>query len=211
VDPFDLSGTLRRIRRLADVSQRELARGCGVSQATVAQAETGRRDLRVGTLAAAAELAGLRLTLLDAQGTEVLPMSPDTVRDRGYNRFPAHLDTRRADEGHWLHEPRRDRPEPSFTVTRDRASRDASRRRLGAPDDHHPERPGDSPADRAEARRRQHRRQRAEERERRFLAGEFARLPDAFVCSCPDGCDALDDRSGKPVHAEECPCLCDIA
>jgi transcriptional regulator with XRE-family HTH domain len=209
--PFDLPGMLRRIRRLADVSQRELARACGVSQAAVAQAETGRRELAVGTLAAAAALAGLRLTLLDGTGTEVVPMSPDTVRDRGNHRFPAHLDTRRADEGRWLYEPRRDRPEPSFTVTRDRANRDAGRHRRGTPDDHHPERPGDSPADRAAARRQERRRADAAERERRFLAGEFAGIDLRFECTCPAACDELDDRSGRPVHAPECSCDCDLA
>src|SRR4051794_12058442 len=103
---FDLPGTLRRIRRLADMSQRELGQACGVSQAVVAQAESGRRDLKVGTLAAAAALAGLRLTLVNGDDVEVQPMSPEGVRDRGRRRFPAHLDTRRAGAGHWLYEPR---------------------------------------------------------------------------------------------------------
>jgi transcriptional regulator with XRE-family HTH domain len=200
---FDLPGTLRRIRRLADMSQRELGQACGVSQAVVAQAESGRRDLKVGTLAAAAALAGLRLTLVNGDDVEVQPMSPEGVRDRGRRRFLAHLDTRRAGAGHWLYEPRRDRPEPSFTVTRDRTSRDARRHAGGTPDDHHDERAAGVPTDHADARRR--------ERERRFLAGEFAHVREGFVCTCPGECDELDDRSGRPVHAAGCPCNCDLA
>jgi len=42
---FDLSGTLRRIRRSADLSQRELADACGVSQSVVARAEAGQREV----------------------------------------------------------------------------------------------------------------------------------------------------------------------
>ncbi|HYO36266.1 MAG TPA: helix-turn-helix transcriptional regulator, partial [Geodermatophilus sp.] len=85
---------LRRIRRTADLSQRELADGCGVSQSTVARAEAGRRDVGVGLLVTAARLAGLRLALLDAEGREVTPMDAAAVRDGGGRLFPAHLDTR---------------------------------------------------------------------------------------------------------------------
>jgi transcriptional regulator with XRE-family HTH domain len=211
VSTFDLPGSLRRIRRLADLSQRELAAAAGISPSTVGHAESGARDLSVRLMADMAELAGLRLALLDRSGGEVGPMSDEAIRDSAGRLFPAHLDTRYSDEG-WWHGPHRyDREQPWYTFTRRRDIRDRVRRRTGTPEDHQLPQPGDSPADRAEARRREYRRARAEERERRFLAGEFARLPDAFVCSCPDGCDELDDRSGKPVHADECPCLCDIA
>ena len=208
---FDLCGALRRIRRLADLSQRELAAAASVSLAAIAHAEAGSRDLPIASLARAAELAGLRLVLLDGAGREVPPMSDDTVRDLSGRRFPAHLDTRRSDEGTWLYEPRRDRPETAFTFGRNRDARDERRAHLGTPADHVLARPGDSPWARAAERRRVALRAAAEERERRFLAGEFAHLPDAFICSCPAECDQLDDRSGKPVHAEGCPCLCDLA
>jgi transcriptional regulator with XRE-family HTH domain len=208
---FDLRGALRRIRRLADLSQRELAVAASVSAAAVAHAEAGTRDLPVASLARAAGAAGLRLALLDGAGHEVRPLSDEVVRDLSGRRFPAHLDTRRSDEGTWLYEPRRDRPETSFTFDRNRDFRDRRRVHLGTPADHLLAVPGDSPRERAAERRRSALRARAEERERRFLAGEFARLPDAFVCTCPAECDELDDRSGRPVHARNCPCGCDLA
>jgi transcriptional regulator with XRE-family HTH domain len=211
VTAFDLPGILRRIRRIADLSQRELAAAAGVSASTIGQAESGARDLPVGRVAGMAQLAGLRLVLMDDQGSEVTPMTDEAVRDMSGRRFPAHVDTRYSDEG-WWHGPHRyGREQPWYTFTRRRDLRDRVRRRAGTPEDHQHPQPGDSPADRAEARRREYRRGQAEERKRRFLAGEFAQLPDAFVCSCPAACDELDDRSGKPVHAEECPCPCDIA
>src|SRR4051794_11913875 len=96
---FDLSAALRRIRRAADLSQRELARALGISAAAVARAESGSRSIPLGLLARAATLADLRLVLLDAEGHEVAGMADEAVRDLGGRRFPAHLDTRFADEG----------------------------------------------------------------------------------------------------------------
>lgn len=208
---FDVSGASRRIRRLADASQREFAAALGVSKSFIAALESGQRRTDVDLLARAAGLVGLRLALLDGEGWEVDPMSADAVRDLSGRRFPAHLDTRRSDEGTRLYEPRRDRPETSFTYRRDRDFRDARRRVAGTPTDHHPVLPDDSPAGRRAARRLHAARARAEERERRFLAGEPAGRPDAFTCTCPPRCDELDDRSGRPVHAENCPCSCDLA
>jgi len=51
---------------------------------------------------------------------------------------------------------------------------------------------------------------RAAERERAFLGGERAGRPEPFTCICPPVCDELDDWSGRPVHAEQCPCSCDL-
>lgn len=209
--PFDLSGFLRRVRRLADLSQRELAAAASLPPSSLAHAEAGTRDLPVASLARIAAVAGLRLALLDGDGAEMSPMSSTAVTDRSGRRFPAHLDTLRSDEGHQRYEPRRDRPETSFTYWRDRAARDSRRRTGGTPTDHQPFLPGDSPAERIAERRRAAARARAEELERRFLSGETAGRPDAFTCTCPPRCDELDDRSGPPVHAAECPCSCDLA
>jgi HTH-type transcriptional regulator/antitoxin HipB len=211
VAAFDLPGALRRIRRAADLSQRELARALDVSKSYVGGAESGRSGFDARALAQAATLAGLRLAFLDESGEEVHLMAAEAVRDGSNRRFPAHLDTRYSDEG-WWHGPHRyDREQPWYTFDRDRRTRDRYRRRDGTPDDHQHPRPGDSPADRAEARRRSYAQARAEDRQRRFLAGEFRHLGDAFTCACPPVCDELDDRSGKPVHAPVCACDCDIA
>ena len=209
MQPFDLSGSLRRIRRLADLSQRELADRCNLSQSAVAHAESGQRDLPVGALVRACALAWLRLALLDADGHEIAGMTADAVRDFGGRRFPAHLDTSHSDERWERYAHRFDRPTPWFTVDRDRTGRDAMRRAHGMPDDHHPVRPGDSPQDRRAARQRAARQREREEYQRRLASGEVPPLAE-FDCSCPPVCDELDDRSGRLVHAEGCRCSCDL-
>ncbi|TQN37812.1 helix-turn-helix protein [Blastococcus colisei] len=210
-DVFDLCGVLRRIRRIADVSQRQLAAAAGLSVSAVAHAEAGTRDLPVTALARAAGLAGLRIALLDDHGDEVGGMHPGAVRDRGGRRFPAHLDTMLSEErsSRWDHRPRLDRP--TYTFDRRRTREGPGRRTTGRADDHLLPQPGDAPEERAARRRAEQWRRRTEERERRYLAGEVAGRGDVFTCTCPPRCDELDDRSGPPVHAEDCPCSCDLA
>lgn len=88
---LDITGTLRRARRRADLSQRELAARIGVSASCVARAETGGR-VRVDLLERALAAAGLRLLVVDADDEPVKPMRDDGVRDGARRRFPAHLD-----------------------------------------------------------------------------------------------------------------------
>jgi HTH-type transcriptional regulator/antitoxin HipB len=209
VADLDLPGALRRIRRIADLSQRELAAACGLSQSVVARAESGRGGLLVSALARAAAIAGLRLALLDANGAEVISMSGEAVRDRGGRFFPAHLDTRHGDDRWWYAVHRYDRPQPWYTFDRDRSARDSYRRRDGTPEDHQLPQPGDSPADRAEARRRAEWRSRQERLERARQAVGQPR-DDDFTCACPAACEELDDYSGRPVHAPDCACHCDV-
>src|SRR4051812_21415038 len=76
---FDLSGGIRRIRRIADLSQRQLAGSLGISAAAIAHAEAGTRDLPATVLGRAATLVGLRLVLLDAEGREVSGMADEAV------------------------------------------------------------------------------------------------------------------------------------
>jgi HTH-type transcriptional regulator/antitoxin HipB len=199
---FDVAAALRRIRRLADASQRELAERIGISKSTVAAVESGSRGLDVRVLACAAELAGLSLALVDANGEPVEGMAPNGVRDRLGRRFPAHLDTRYSDEGWWHGPERYSRSTPWYTFDRSRYIRDRYRSRDGTPSDHQLPHPGDSPAERADARR----------HAARLRGIEKAKLrpEEPFECSCPPECDELDDRSGPPVHAQGCPCGCDI-
>ncbi|MGY1651578.1 helix-turn-helix domain-containing protein [Geodermatophilus sp. SYSU D01119] len=210
---FDLAGLLRRIRRAADVSQRELAEACGLSKSSVAAVESGDRGLDARVLARLAAVAGLRLALLDGEGREVSPMDAEAVRDGGGRRYPAHLDIRHGDDG-WWHGPHRyDRDPVTYTFDRDRRWRDLRRVRGDVPDDHRREQPGDDLRDRAEARRRAAARARRERIEQARAAA--ADRPDP-VCTCPPACDDvfLDDRPptpGRPrPHAPGCACGCDL-
>ncbi|MGY1722779.1 helix-turn-helix transcriptional regulator [Blastococcus sp. SYSU DS0533] len=207
---FDLCGLLRRIRRRADLSQRELAERLGLSKSTVAAVEAGARGVDARLLAAAAELAGLRLGLLDEAGHRVERMAPGTVRDRAGRRFPAHLDTMLSEERAWRWEHRPGRPRPTYTFDRRSPWEDAADRARGRPDDHLVSQPGDAPEERAAARRAAAARRRQEERQRRFESGAFRHLDDGWTCTCPPACDDLDDGNGRPAHAAECPCGCDV-
>lgn len=207
-----LSGMLRRIRRAADLSQRELAERLGISKSAVAAAESGSGGLDVRVFARAAEVAGLRLAILDAESREVAGMDDDAVRDGAGRHYPAHLDTRYGDEEWWYtHQGHgHDREQPWYTFDRTRWVRDRVRARHGTPDDHQVPRLGDAPRQRAEARRDAHWRAVAEERRRRFLAGEFADVDPGLTCTCPPECDEIDDGSGPTAHASACACRCDL-
>jgi len=215
-----LGPLLRRIRRCADLSQRELARALGVSAGTVAQAETGARDLPATILARAAELAGLRLALVDDTGGEVPGMAPAAVLDQAGRRFPAHLDTRYGDQAWWHGDHRYGRRQPWYTYDRRRDRRDELRTADGTPPDHQQPRAGDAPDERAAARRRDAlaRRRAADD----LLLAEFRErgCPDAWAptCSCPAECDQLLFPTGPlPAgqnavpHVEACSCRCDVA
>src|SRR5215212_5725552 len=94
MQPFDLSAALRRIRRTADLSQRELAESIAVPKSTIAAAESGVGGLDARRLASAASLAGLHLALVTSDGQHVPGMGATAVRDLSGRLFPAHLDPR---------------------------------------------------------------------------------------------------------------------
>ncbi|MCZ2803809.1 helix-turn-helix transcriptional regulator [Modestobacter sp. VKM Ac-2983] len=206
---------LRRVRRLADMSQRELAEASGVSRDRLSRAEAGRGDLRVGEFAGIVSLARLRLVLLDAQGQEVAPMSAAAVRDRAGRRFPAHLDTRHGDEDWWSGPHRHTRSQPEVTFDRDCHSRDSWRWQLGTPDDHQVHGPGDSLAERAAARgwaALLRRRERREAAWRAWLGSGDPGGPDwGTGCTCPPGCEYVEESNEDLGHASACACGCDVA
>jgi len=90
---YPISGLLRRARRIAGVSQRELARRVGVSASTVARAESGSIEPTLSVFARMLAVAGLHLVMVDEGGHVVTPMRdiPDTRNGGGW-RYPSHLD-----------------------------------------------------------------------------------------------------------------------
>jgi transcriptional regulator with XRE-family HTH domain len=209
VDPFPLAGMLRRIRRIADCSQRELAQRLDMPKGTLAAAETGTRELPVSMVARAASLIGGRLAVLDASGEELRPMDRDAVRDAAGRLFPAHLDTRHGDEHWWGGEHRPRLRQPRYTFHRDRSWRDGRRHDGGTPEDHHTPRPGDSLTERRAQRRAEAQRRREEEFRRRREAGELPLPTPEWTCECPPECAELDIGE-RPRHAQDCPCRCDV-
>ncbi|GAA6527663.1 helix-turn-helix transcriptional regulator [Intrasporangium sp. DVR] len=98
---MDVGGLILRARRHGDLSQRELAAAVGVSQSTVAALEAGARDPALSLFRRILAAGGLRLAVVDSAGQVVAPVSPDTVRDNGGRRLPAHLDADPPDRRPW--------------------------------------------------------------------------------------------------------------
>lgn len=93
----DLGDLLRRLRRRADLSQRELAARAGVPHATVARIELGRAvDPRYRTVERLIRAAGgqVRFDAGPAGEPCQLPAAVphDELRDQAGRRYPAHLD-----------------------------------------------------------------------------------------------------------------------
>ncbi|WP_147062273.1 helix-turn-helix domain-containing protein [Terrabacter aerolatus] len=186
---FDGARYIVRARRLADLSQRELADEIGVARATIGRLESGAAKVDTTTLSVILARAGLRLAVLDHAGLEVGPIPVDVLRDRADRRFPGHLDVRPphdapSDRVH----PRRGTPEARGWFEQ-RPSRADRRDRGGVPVDH----PTVSGL--------------REEREvaywRGVAAAEARRAADPEPeCSCFDGCF---ERTCLP----DCPCQCE--
>jgi len=70
------AGRLREARRLAGLSQSELARRAGTSQATISSYESGDKQPSVATLSRLLAAAGARLTVEHGRRPVVVP-SPD--------------------------------------------------------------------------------------------------------------------------------------
>lgn len=131
---FDIGRFVVRVRRLADLSQRELAGRVGLSQSGIAAIEAGRRQPGVDVLVRILAQADLRLCVLDADGRQVAPFPREAVRDNAGRRFPAHLDVAPPDRlpRERLRSPRYDR-EPAKGWYHLRRTRDVLRE-AGVPD-----------------------------------------------------------------------------
>ena len=131
---FDTAGLVRRARRMADISQRELAEKCGLSKATVGRLEVGS-PVATHVLVRILAEAGLRLQVVDLAGRPVEPMRPDAVRDRGGRLLPA-LSTPGRSHFWWNRAPFRQRDHDAARPPRataggrvDRGAGEVSRRR----------------------------------------------------------------------------------
>jgi HTH-type transcriptional regulator/antitoxin HipB len=132
---IDPSGLVRRVRRAADLSQRQLAALAGVSPACIARIETDAASVRVDLFQTLLAAAGLRLAVLDGDGKEVAPMRADGLRNGAGSRFPAYLDPEPLARRTWSYRSRYTRPKP-VVVCDQRARRDARRRLDGTPVNH---------------------------------------------------------------------------
>jgi HTH-type transcriptional regulator/antitoxin HipB len=189
-DPDHVGRLVARVRRRADLSQRDLAARVGLAPASVARIESGTGLPSLATLSRILELSGLRLAVLDSSGQEVEPVPVDGVRDNQGRRFPAHLDVAPPDEvpyERWAY-PRYDRRPArgwyGLRPARDRALAAGPRR----------ERPADHPTEgELETRARLMRGPQPLTRPPRQLEPE---------CSCPDACF-------EELCIAECTCQCE--
>lgn len=191
--PFDVKGHLRRARRLADLSQRDLAAHLGVSSSAVARWEVGDAAIAVRDFDRVLRLAGLRLCVIDGDRRSVEPVPADGVRDNAGRCFPAHLDVvppdqRPANRGL---APRWDR-RPARGWYALRATREAA---TSAGHDRQAEHPTQE-----ELALRRHRVARLAS-PHRLLTGPAT----AVQCEC------LDDCPEHPACPAECPCQCEPA
>ena len=188
VAAFDLPGALRRIRRLADLSQRELADAPAACRSP--RRRGGERvggTSTVGPSARPPRLAGLRLALLDADGRRCRHGRRTRCATMGgppVSRPPGHPVTATRAGGTARTGTTASSPGTRSTATATR--RDECRDRDGTPEDHHVRQPGDSPAG---AGRRAAAASTAPAGRRnasaRFLAGEFAARPTRLRLHLP--------------------------
>jgi transcriptional regulator with XRE-family HTH domain len=128
--PWPAAGIVRAVRRRADASQRELARRAGVHASTIGRIEAGTLVPSIAMLCRIIAVAGCRLAVVDESGRVLRPMRDwaDT-RDGAERRYPSHLDTILDPEpGEWWADIY-GLARPPETFYRNRAVRDAMRRR----------------------------------------------------------------------------------
>jgi transcriptional regulator with XRE-family HTH domain len=91
---FPIAGLVRRVRRIADLSQRELAKTLGISSSTVGRVENGTLVPTLRLFQRMLAVAQLRLVAIDQEGHIVEPMRDiEDIRDGAGRLYPSHLDT----------------------------------------------------------------------------------------------------------------------
>ncbi|WP_144121671.1 helix-turn-helix domain-containing protein [Catellatospora sichuanensis] len=130
--PFPVVGLIRAARRRADLSQRELAKGAGLHASTVGRIEAGELWPSLVAFAKLMGATGHYLTVVDDDGHVLMPMSDRRdleLRDGAERRYPSHLDlVLDPRPGEWWAD-QYGLARPPETFLRDRAHRDAQRRR----------------------------------------------------------------------------------
>ncbi|MBV1849902.1 helix-turn-helix domain-containing protein [Catellatospora tritici] len=128
--PFPAIGLIRAARRRADLSQRELARGAGLHPSTVGRIEAGELVPSLATFNLLMIATGFYLAVVDEEGAVLIPMDDrEDLRDGAGRRYPSHLDVIPDPEpGEWWADIY-GLARPPETFHRDRARRDAQRRR----------------------------------------------------------------------------------
>lgn len=193
VGGLDVSGLVMRVRRICDLSQRDLGDAIGLDHSQIARIESSLRRVDLPLLAQILSLAGMRIAILDRDGNEVLPVAPDVLRDNAGRRMPAHLDVRAPYDGRTatLLSARYDRPSPKAWYHH-RTIRD--RRRIAGESDAMQDQPTLSGVAQRERDRHEDRLQRARHRAVTLLEVD---------CTCLGGCW----EGGGCV--DECACRCE--
>lgn len=196
---FDVPGLIRKVRRVCDLSQRDLAQRLRVAQSTVARWETGQVEPSISTFRRLLALADWDLQVRDPDDREPAPMRPDAVRDQQGRRCPAHLDVRTFNHFAPAHTTNHDR----HWCVPGRWERDSHRQRRHGliPHDHpNPSEIQDYLSDLTWRQGRQLRRHLARTRAQQAAPGWVE--PH---CTCPDACFTADHCT------PDCTCACDAA
>ena len=90
---LDAGRSLRAVRRVHGLSQRELSALARVPRSTVDRIESGTTDPRLSTLTEILASTGLALVITDQWGHLLrVDDEHDRLRDAAFRRFPAHLE-----------------------------------------------------------------------------------------------------------------------
>jgi DNA-binding XRE family transcriptional regulator len=130
VGQYPAAGLVRRARRIADLSQRQMARLAHVAPSTVGKVEAGVLTPSLDLFQRLIATAGLFLAVVDQDSRVIVPMQDRAdAMDGAERRYPSHLDTILDPRpGEWWADVY-GLARPPETFHRDRRYRDDQRRR----------------------------------------------------------------------------------
>src|SRR5689334_9841340 len=123
-------GLVRRVRRIARISQRELAVAARLSRTTINRIEKGTLMPSLPAFERILGVAGLGMAVVNDEGRVILPMRDrEDILDGADRRYPSHLDTiLDPEQGEWWGD-QYGLARPPETFYRDRHTREMQRRR----------------------------------------------------------------------------------